>query len=58
MTMTRASKSGGGQGDLPPAVEQQINENLKLLYERQLQQDLPDRLKSLIAQLRSAESGR
>lgn len=37
---------------LPSAVEQQINENLKLLYEQQLEQELPDRLKELVARLR------
>jgi hypothetical protein len=58
MDMKRAPKARDGQGDLPPAVERQINENLKLLYERQLQQDLPDRLKTLVAQLRNAEVGR
>jgi len=43
---------------LPRAVEQQINENLKLFYEDQLQQDLPDRLKDLVAQLRKGEAGK
>ena len=43
---------------LPRAVEQQINENLKLLYDDQLQQDLPDRLKDLVAQLRKGEAGK
>lgn len=70
-TMTRAQIEGGaevGVGEerkrrppparLPPAVAQQINENLKQLYEAQLQQDLPDRLKDLVAQLRNSESGR
>ena len=70
-TMTRAqiegeAEDGVGEGNkrrpppsrLPPAVAQQINENLKQLYEAQLQQDLPDRLKDLVAQLRSSETGR
>ena len=43
---------------LTPAVEQQINENLKLLYEQQLEQELPDQLKDLVARLRGAESGK
>lgn len=56
--MTEQHSNRSGPAKLPPAVEQQINENLKLLYEQQLQQDLPDRLKDLVARLRSAEGGK
>lgn len=60
-TVTKASKlhmkqtdsNRSGKHKLSPAVEQQINENLRLLYEQQLQADLPDKLKDLVAQLRS-----
>ena len=47
-----------GKRRLPAAVEQQINENLKLLYERQLQQELPDRLKDLVERLRNVDAGK
>lgn len=46
-----------GRRRLPASVEQQINENLKLLYQQQLEQDLPDRLKDLVARLREGEDG-
>ena len=65
LTMTSTQTESDGSGDaggaarrrpppdrLAPAVEQQINENLKMLYEQQLEQDLPDRLKDLVARLR------
>lgn len=60
-TVTKASKlhmkpvqkDRSGKHKLSPAVEQQINENLRMLYEQQLQEDLPDKLKDLVARLRS-----
>ncbi len=45
-----------GQRRISSAVEQQINENLKLLYERQVQEELPDNLKALVARLRDESS--
>ena len=39
-------------------LHQQIDENLKRVYEEALSQDIPDRFKDLIAQLRSKENGR
>lgn len=69
--MTRNQIEGGTSGGsetagrrrppaarLTPAVEQQINENLKLLYEQHFEQELPDQLKELVARLRGAESGK
>lgn len=69
--MTRTQIEGGISGGseaagrrrppaarLTPAVEQQINENLKLLYEQQLEQELPDQLKELVARLRGTECGK
>lgn len=53
--MKQSQPAKAGKSTLPPAVEQQINENLKMLYEQQLQQELPDRLKDLVARLRGAE---
>lgn len=41
-----------GKRKLPSSVEQQINENLRLLYQQRLEEDLPDKLKALVAQLR------
>ncbi len=38
-------------------LHQQIDENLKRVYEEALREDVPDRFKDLIAQLRAKESG-
>ncbi|MBK5926001.1 NepR family anti-sigma factor [Rhodobaculum claviforme] len=35
-----------------PVVARQIDENLKLLYRQRIEQDLPDDLQALVAQLR------
>lgn len=44
---------------VPPAVERQIDENLQLLFRRQLEQGLPENLMALVARLReqAAASG-
>ena len=55
--MTPPEDRGNGKRKLSSSVEQQINENLKLLYQQQLQEDLPDKLKALVARLRD-EGGR
>lgn len=39
-------------------LHQQIDENLKRVYEEALSEEIPDRFKDLIARLRSKESGR
>ena len=39
-------------------LHQQIDENLKRVYEEALSEDIPDRFKDLIAQLRAKESGK
>jgi hypothetical protein len=39
-------------------LHQQIDENLKRVYEEALSEDIPDRFKELIARLRSKESSR
>ena len=38
-------------------LHQQIDENLKRVYEEALSEDIPDRFKDLIARLRSKENG-
>ncbi len=38
-------------------LHQQIDENLKRVYEEALSEDIPDRFKDLIAQLRAKENG-
>lgn len=38
-------------------LHQQIDENLKRVYEEALSEDIPDRFKELIARLRSREAG-
>jgi len=50
--MTASDGRGHGKRELPSSVEQQINENLRLLYQQQLDEELPDKLKALVAQLR------
>ena len=37
---------------IAPEIEQQIDENLRRLYRQRLEQDLPDDLMALVAQLR------
>jgi hypothetical protein len=50
--MTEETQTTRRGASVPPAVEQQIDENLKRLYQQQLEDDLPDALKSLVAKLR------
>lgn len=38
-------------------MQSQIDENLKLVYQQALEQDVPDRFKDLLAQLREKELG-
>ena len=38
-------------------LHQQIDENLKRVYEETLSEDIPDRFKDLIERLRAKESG-
>jgi hypothetical protein len=38
-------------------LHQQIDENLKRVYEEALSEDIPDRFKDLIARLRAKEGG-
>lgn len=38
------------------SLQQQIDENLKRVFEQTLQQEVPDRFKDLLAQLRAKES--
>jgi hypothetical protein len=38
-------------------LHQQIDENLKRVYEEALSEEIPDRFKELIARLRAKESG-
>jgi len=47
------------ENDLKAKVRQQIDQNLKRVYQEALEEDVPDRFKALLAQLREkdAESG-
>lgn len=38
-----------------PSVQQEIDDNLKKVYEQALQEDIPDRFRDLLAQLRDRE---
>lgn len=46
---------GEEDDEIAPEVERQIDENLRLLYRQRLEQDLPDDLMALVAQLRDGE---
>ncbi len=53
-----ASSHGADDGDedgIAPEIEQQIDENLRTLYRQRLEQDLPDELMALVAQLRDGK---
>jgi S-ribosylhomocysteine lyase LuxS involved in autoinducer biosynthesis len=57
---------GSGTGmysDMPDekskaSIREQINENLKRVYEEALQEEVPDRFKDLLAQLKAKEGGK
>lgn len=44
----------------PPksSLQQQIDENLKKVYEEALKEEIPDRFKDLLAQLKAKEAGK
>jgi hypothetical protein len=52
----RAGSRPEEEEPVPPAVERQINENLQRLYRSTLDEELPDRLKELLARLRDHET--
>jgi hypothetical protein len=56
--MTDESQSSRKIVSVPPAVERQIDENLKRLYRQQLEDDLPDSLRALVAKLRGEGQAR
>lgn len=43
--------------EVSQAVEKQIDENLKRLYQQSLDEDLPETLKALVARLRDEGKG-
>ncbi len=45
-----------GPSDIPPALQRQIDENLRRLYHDSLDEELPEALQQLVARLR-AERG-
>jgi hypothetical protein len=52
MFMTDETRSSRERASVPLEVERQIDENLRLLYQRQLEDDLPPSLRELVAKLR------
>jgi len=40
------------------SIKEQINANLKRVYEEALQEEVPDRFKDLLAQLKAKEGGK
>lgn len=53
---TRAVSQAEKDEPVPPAVEQQINENLQRLYRSTLDEELPDKLKQLLSRLKDREA--
>jgi hypothetical protein len=51
----KAESSPEDDEPVPPAVEQQINENLQRLYRSTLEEELPDNLKQLLIRLKDRE---
>ncbi len=43
------------KADLPPGAAEQIDRNLQLVYRDLLDQEVPDRFKALLAQLRQKD---
>lgn len=43
--------------EISQAIEKQIDENLKRLYQQSLDEDLPETLKALVARLRDEGKG-
>ncbi len=41
---------------VPPGVQRQIDENLRLIYGAKLTEDIPDRLQELLKQLREKDA--
>lgn len=58
MIMTDEAQPDRRRTAVPPAVEKQIDENIKRLYQKHLDDDLPESLKSLIAKLRAQGAGK
>jgi hypothetical protein len=52
MIMSDETRPSRAREAVPSAVERQIDENLKRLYQRALEDDLPDSLKDLVTKLR------
>ena len=52
MVMSEETQPHRRKSAVPPAVERQIDENLRRLYQKQMEDDLPESLKALVAQLR------
>ncbi|NYS26541.1 regulator [Rhodobacteraceae bacterium 2376] len=48
-----SDRKDGTVDGLNPAVVRQIDENLKLMYRKHLEDALPDKLKTLVDQLRA-----
>jgi len=52
MMMADETQSSRKPVSVPPAVERQIDENLRRLYQEQLEGDLPESLRELVSKLR------
>ena len=51
-----APRSGPGAAALSPAIEQQINENLRRLYQQAAEEPIPERLRELLDRLKEQGS--
>ncbi|WP_233416770.1 NepR family anti-sigma factor [Halovulum marinum] len=45
-----------GNDNEKPALERQIEENLRRVYQQNMQEDVPDRFKELLAKLKARDS--
>lgn len=52
-----SSRRRPAPGEISQAVEKQIDENLKRLYQQSLEEELPETLKALVARLREEGNG-
>lgn len=57
MSVPKMSASKSGQSMVTESIRSQIDENLKRAYHEVLTEEVPDRFKELLAQLRAKEAG-
>lgn len=53
----KSNRRRPASSEVSQAVEKQIDENLKRLYQQSLEEDLPETLRALVARLRDEGKG-